>query len=499
MPHYLIEVRLDGIRGTDNLRVPFDYPVSVIAGGNGSGKSTVLAAAACAYKAPGAGAEEFVPSTLFPSYRPDLPGRRDASSETVLDYEYSAPDGRHTMRWKRGSKGWKLISLRHNNASQPERRVYLRTLGNPADPSEARGMIGMSRLSSLPGKQPLTASQIEFAQQILPCRYSEVVELSGGGKSLLFATRKNGAVYSELHMSGGERTILRLAQEVAQLRDGLVLIDGVEVGMHPRVQQLLMLQLQQFAWRNDLQIIVATHSPVVLDSVPSNGRIFLDRDEATGQVAVCPPYRDLLQDSIYGRSDDAVNLLCEGEATVGLLRGVVDYLSIEQLVRGETIRIGSATGTAELRSYVAALRKFGQIENFVFVLDGDKRGKGLEARIRRAAGWEVPVAFLPGDHVPEEWIWRTIQRDPDELADKLHVDRHDLLTHMRRLNSIYDPASDSLSEIARFKLDNLADFYEWEIPDMCRAVAYQEAGRNESDIRPFVKSLENAVNQWRPA
>ncbi len=71
-PHFLTEVLLEGIRGIDNLRVVFDYPVSVIAGGNASGKSTVLFAAACAYKVPGAGIKDFVPSTLFPDYRPKI-------------------------------------------------------------------------------------------------------------------------------------------------------------------------------------------------------------------------------------------------------------------------------------------------------------------------------------------------------------------------------------------------------------------------------------------
>ena len=53
LPHFLAEVSIDGIRGINDLRVGFDYPVSVIAGGNASGKSTVLFAAVCAYKVPG--------------------------------------------------------------------------------------------------------------------------------------------------------------------------------------------------------------------------------------------------------------------------------------------------------------------------------------------------------------------------------------------------------------------------------------------------------------
>ena len=43
---FLDEVRLKGLRGMRNLRVAFDYLVSVIAGPNGCGKSTVFALAA---------------------------------------------------------------------------------------------------------------------------------------------------------------------------------------------------------------------------------------------------------------------------------------------------------------------------------------------------------------------------------------------------------------------------------------------------------------------
>ena len=42
--HFLSEIRLQGIRGIDDLRVAFDYPVNVIAGGNATGKSTMQSA-----------------------------------------------------------------------------------------------------------------------------------------------------------------------------------------------------------------------------------------------------------------------------------------------------------------------------------------------------------------------------------------------------------------------------------------------------------------------
>ena len=496
LPHFLSEVRLSGIRGMTDLRVAFDYPVSVIAGGNASGKSTVLFAAACAYRVPGAGVKDYVPSTLFPDYRPKSGAREDAKREVVIDFEYSTPDGRRSMRWRR-AKGWNRSFLGRKGASQPERPLYLRTLSNLSNPSEVRGVLSMSRLATAPTEIRLTASQIEFASRMLPFRYAEVVDLSSGGKRLLFAAQDRGVAYSELHMAAGERALLRLSQEIAQLHGALILIDEVEAGLHPWVQQLLMLQLQQLALRNDLQIIVTSHSPVVLDSVPANGRVFLDRDYASGAVTVQPAYRDLVQDALYGRSADVLNLLCEDDAAEGILHGVLDVLMPRQSMRRETVRIGRDTGASEFPIHATAFRKFGQIHNFVFVLDGDGRGTDVESRIAKAADREVPVFYLPGCEAPEIWIWDRIRANLTDAAEGLHMDRNELLGRIEQLNAVYDSASDRPAAIAKTKLRSLAEARDWDTPDVCRLIARSEAVRRDSDIQPLVEGLESTLLRWR--
>ena len=496
LPHFLSEIRLQGIRGIDDLRVALDYPVSVIAGENASGKSTALFAAACAYDVPGATYRQFVPSTLFPDYRPKIGRRGDSKPEIVLEFDYSTPQGRRSMRWRR-VKGWNRSFLDRKGLAQPERPVYLRTLSNLSNPSEVRGVLGMSRSKSRPRETPLTASQIEFAQWMLPFRYSEVVNLSSRGKSLLFAARDGGAAYSELHMAAGERSILRLSQEIAQLDGALVLIDEVETGLHPRVQQLLMMQLQQLALRNDLQIIVTSHSPVVLDSVPEHGRIFLERD-GEGRVKASPPYRDIVQRALYGRAGEALNLLCEDEAAEGVLQGVFDVLVPRMGIARESIRVGRDTGADEFPSHAAAFAKFGQIQNFAFVLDGDKRDGDLERRIREKAGRDVPLFFLPGHHAPEIWVWGRLRKGSG-VSEALGVSAGELSTTMQRLDSIYDSASDSPSEIVKAKLRTLSDELERSPQEICRVVAREAVGRKKSRIQPLVDGLENAVLQWREA
>ena len=495
LPHFLSEIYLDGLRGLDDLRVLFDYPVSVIAGGNATGKSTVLFTAACAYKVPGAGPKDFVPSTLFPYYSPKFGEHQDTLQRITLEFNYQTPEGMRSMRWRR-ARGWSRSFLGRQNASQPERQVYLRTLSNLSNPSEVRGVLSMSRLKSEPEETPLTPSQIAFAHQMLPFRYSEVVNLSSGNKNLLFAAQEGGAAYSELHMAAGERAILQLSKEIAQLEGALVLIDEVEAGLHPWVQQLLMLHLQQLALRNDLQIIVTSHSPVVLDSVPARGRIFLDRDEESGKIVVRLPYRDVIQNALYGRSSEVLKLLCEDEIAEGILKGVFDLLLSNQRIKWESIHIGRDTGASEFPMHARALDKFGQLQNTLFILNGDQQDGDIERKIRQATRSDVPVLFLPGKGAPENWIWEKLQQISDSDAAQLGIDPGVLSTLMNQLDATYASVSGS-PETPKIKFRALSEQLSREAPDVCRIVARLEAGRKESDIQPFLEDLLQILLQWR--
>lgn len=494
MPNFLTAVELDGLRGLDNLRVTFDYPVSVIAGGNATGKTTVLFAAACAYDVPNAPSRDFAPSTLFPSYSPQVGARTDAIGNISLAYSYITPDGDYRMQWRK-LKSWSRSYFGRKAASQPRRDVFLRTLSNLSSPSEVRGVLSMSRASMIPQEAPLTASEIRFAHQVLSFRYDEIVDLTSGKKRLLFASQHGGPSYSELQMASGERAVVRLAQSIALLNDALVLIDEVEAGLHPWVQQVLMLELQQLALRNNLQIIVTSHSPVVLDSVPENARIFLHRAE-DNRVIVLPAHRDIVQDALYGRSHDTLNVLCEDDIAEGILRGVIDHLTPTLGLSRETIRIGRDTGASQFPEHARALQKFGQVGNMLFVLDGDVQGTDLEYKIREAASGAAGVCFLPGNAPPEVWIWKQLRSGVSDF-DELGIGSDMLSQRMDRLDSVYDSASDRPGNIAKSKLSELAEILDRSPEGVCRFVARHQAGDAKAPIRPLVDEMNDIISRWR--
>jgi len=79
-PRFLNSLRITGLRGWAGQEVRFDFPVAVVAGENGSGKSTVLKVAAVAYRNQHAPERTFFPGSFFP----DTAWEQSRKCNTVL-------------------------------------------------------------------------------------------------------------------------------------------------------------------------------------------------------------------------------------------------------------------------------------------------------------------------------------------------------------------------------------------------------------------------------
>lgn len=486
----LEEVRITNLRGIEDLRLPFDYPVSVLAGPNGSGKSTVLFACACAYQVPERNPRDFTPGILFPNFVSRQPAvRSDPAPETQLEYHYLHRGNRRSMIWGR-RKSWK-----RRGDSQPKRQVYLRTLANLTSPAEVRSILQL-------GRQQVQAESVSpelliFAHRILPWKYRNLDLISGkSSRDLLFAEIEGGDTgYSEFHMSSGERTILRISKDISNLENALVLIDEVDTGLHPYTQQQTMLELQRCALRQKLQIIVASHSPVILESVPAEGRVFLDRDLETGEVRRAPLYRDIFQKALFGQSQDRLSILCEDEVAEGVIRGVLDVLNVKMGLRPEDVFVGRNTGIGEFPGHVRALGKFGKLADFVLVLDGDSRS--MENRLKEEArkfGEPLQPLFLPGNGPPEKWLWEVLRGQPNHYAPALGLKEADMKSILDEVAGLLDGAiQDRNAE--KLRLAAFADRVGREVHEIGRIVGRTQAENNE--ISEFLIGLTEQINLWR--
>lgn len=486
----LVEVRITNLRGIENLRFAFDYPVCVLAGPNGSGKSTVLFACACAYRVPKASARRFAPSQLFPNFtsrQPDI--RSDVAQQTELEFHYLYQGERSSMTWRRG-KSWS------RQGSYPERQVYLRTLANLASPSEVRSILQLGRKQV--HTETISPDLLLFAHRVLPWRYQNLDIISGQSqRDLLFAEIDNNdeTHYSEFHMSSGERTIVRISKDISSLENALVLIDEVDTGLHPYTQKQAMLELQRSALKQKLQIIVASHSPVVLNSVPPEGRIFLDRDHETGHVCREPLYRDIFQKALYGQSQDRLSILCEDDVAEGVIRGVLDVVNVKHGLRHEDIVVGRNTGRTEFPSHIRTLGKFSKLTDFLVVLDGDSRE--MENKLKAVAeeyGHQLQPLFLPGDASPEKWLWDALRERPNDYADMFGLNVAEMNKLTQEKLDLVAGAVHKRDE-AKTALGMFADEIKKTLPEIARAIGRIDAGKNL--VPELLTGLEEQINRWR--
>jgi hypothetical protein len=227
MAKFLESVHIRNLRGIVELPVTFGYPVSVIAGPNGCGKSTVLFACACAYDVPGS--RDFSPAVLFPNLK--SPSISDQLGTPSFEYYFVDDGARTSMTWRRG-KSWSKSFMGRKDAHQPKRDLYLRTLANLTSPSEVRSILQIGAKDF--EQTELDADLIAFAHRVLPFKYKGLKLLQRKGKDLLFADREDtGSAYSEFHMSAGERALLRISKDISRLSNSLILIDEIEAGIHP--------------------------------------------------------------------------------------------------------------------------------------------------------------------------------------------------------------------------------------------------------------------------
>ena len=258
-----------------------------------------------------------------------------------------------------------------------------------------------------------------------------------------------------------------------------------------------MLELQRIALRQQLQVIVASHSPVVLDSVPPEARVFLDRDDRSAEVRLMPAYRDIFQKSLYGQSRDQLSILCEDEVAEGVVLGVLDVLNARTDLRHEDFIIGRNTGQAEFPAHVRMLGRFGKLTDFLLVLDGDARD--METPIKRAAdeyGRSVQPLFLPGNEPPEGWIWRTLRHRRNVYAPLLDLSPQDMDRRMRDIDQMMEGMVQQ-GDRSKAALEALAEALSQTAPGIARIIGRRETEESQPDLAEFLVLLEEQISARR--
>lgn len=402
-PQRLEWLEITGIRGWLGERIDLNFPVVALVGENGTGKSTVLQAAAASYRSNSKTKDRYA-SDFFP----DTPFEKITGASIRFSYRQGQNSNVKTVRKPSGR--WR------GNPERPIRPVEYIDLSRIQPVSARVGYIKLLKAGVLEGTHSaFTAEKLARLTHIVGKNYvsAGISTTSADARRLVPVLEHGGSRYSGFHQGVGEIAATELlAHQFSKY--GLVLIDEIETSLHPRAQRRLIRDLCTVARELEIQIILTTHSPYVLAELPPEARVYIMQG-ASGKTIVTGVSPDFAMTRMDEEQHPEADVYVEDVRAEKLLNEIIVTAERELVSRIKVIPFGTAS-VGNALGIMASQKRFPR-PSLVF-LDGDQEC---------SAGCRV----LPGSDAPERVIFEGLKavnwidvasrigRKPSETIDAL--------------------------------------------------------------------------------
>lgn len=426
-PKRLEWIEIENIRGWIGERIEFQFPIVALVGENGVGKSTVLQAVAASYKA-ARNSEPRYASDFFP----DTPWEDVMEAEIRTSIREGVTSGSLMTSVRKPTERWR------GNEARKERYVEYVDLRR-IQPIGAR--TGYARMA----KRDVNETEVEQFDDPTLKRLSGIMgrDYDGAKFSLtdvddhrfVPVISKHERWYSGFHGGAGETALAELLR-LRLPQYAILLIDEIETSMHPRTQRRLMRDLANTCRRDEIQCILSTHSPYVLDELPPEGRIYMMESEGQRKiiVGVSPAFAmTKMDDEVYPEADVYV----EDDRSATLVNEMVaksrqrELVSRYQIIPYGPANVGRSLGT------MAHFRRFPRPS--LVLLDGEQSAS-------------EGCLILPGGDSPERVIFEALRgTHADRIGERLSRSPSDVAETMRAAMLLSDH-----HEWVKFAADRLA-------------------------------------------
>lgn len=435
-PLFFNQVKINNFRHLTNLDMRFRHPITVISGSNKNGKTSILMTIACSH---------------FNFDRQDVVSgewRRATWSDVVrfTDHDNQSSDWSYSVNFRMGKSCFTLSGRRNLNTKKWSGVAKKENqIGHPKFPGDISGrhvcLLDVNRinparhLSKTVFRKAKVASRSaiiesstikEYLSYILEVPYADIESLTAQGDSTIYCLSHGlGQVYSSFNTASGEDVLINLIGQIMHMpENSLILIDEIEIGLHPKIQRRLMDVLYIISQTRHIQFIIVSHSYAVIDSVPVNSRIFLDR--TGGVVSVksgLSTYETLTR--MDSQIFPCAELFVEDDVSHWIVdKAINDINSVDpgfaRLIK--IYEIGSADQTYNCFQFQKALRNKGQNgAKPICILDGDMRNmKDSNGNIQYPA--QPDLFFHFSDKAPEKILLeKYLNNNPNESL-RYHLD-----------------------------------------------------------------------------
>jgi energy-coupling factor transporter ATP-binding protein EcfA2 len=396
-----------GLRGITDLDITFEYPFTVICGQNGSGKTTLLALAALAFHSP-----EGHHSYQARNYKP----RNLKSYYTFVDFFFKGsndPDITGVeIVWKyRGARiSEKKIRKQSRKwmkyETRPKRPVHYFGASRILPAIERNVLRNHFRVKSSQQKNiHLNDDFREIFCRILSRPYADATVTMSKKYSLRSCVY--GSTYTSFNMGAGEDTLIEMLYYLQQALEGsLIVIEEIELGLHPEAQKKFAEELLKITLAKKFQIITSSHSSEFIDNVPRNSRILIQRIGPSYHNIVKAPTTRYAMGFLHGAPKHELTIYCEDPFAEKMIKK-----AITPDIRRRT-RIIGVGGIDQIAKQCGGHVRADFPGKYLGVFDGDVNIAEGEAKIIREMPSNIVsinCSSLPGNNLePEKWVLREI-------------------------------------------------------------------------------------------
>ena len=409
-------VKTGTFRGLSPFNLEMTYPITAIAGKNGSGKSSVLALACCAFHNGDHGFK--MPRRALPYYtfKDFFIRHRDDPSQKEVRVVYSIAHNNWTQSARLPEGVGVGVQARHKKAngrwndyaSRVERNVIYLGIERVVphfERSQSRSYSAIFKDVPAKGWEEKVAKTVG---DILGKTYTKFRYVHHARYSLP-VVECDGVVYSGFHMGAGESALFEIFSTIYECgASSLVAIDEMELGLHTHAQIKFINCLKALCKSMHIQVICTTHSRDILAELPPDARFFLER--IGGKTRLTPNISpDFAFSKMAHTNSREVTLFVEDDVA-----SVLVSAALPSAVRARVAIVAVGSASAIARQLAAAYMRKDE-RHFQAIFDGDQR-KAASTNLAHARNmaetpggdfdnWvDLRFDYLPGETWTESWI-----------------------------------------------------------------------------------------------
>lgn len=449
---FLTNLKINGFRGLRNVVVYFKHPITALSGLNGAGKSTIVQLAVCAYKKPSTTTEykrQYI-KDFFPISAAD-PKPIDDDPSLLFQFTTDSSEKLKSVTITRSSSAWSGYKR------QPERCCYYIGFTVYIPKVEKRDLsVYSGKKIELTDKRIIDQDVQNKVAVIIGQKYEEIAfqgfQLKHRQAEIGIASRF-GSSYSENNMGFGEGRVLYIVDKLENAPEqSLFVLEEPETSLHENAQYNLSKYLLDVCNRRHHQIIVSTHSSIILSALPPQSRKLVLRDNngviIHGGISA-NQVRSILSDGRAGcldicvEDDFAEKLLIESIRMRD--KDILKSIAIHQI--GDKKAVGKA---------VNVLRETGK--NAIAVRDPDV-GEDISNKLYSFPGIYPPEKEVFDNEKVREYLQEKYGIDLDWLKTKTQTTDHHNISKIVANEVLSKPDIIATFVIEEFLKENQDSFY----------------------------------------